>query len=471
MHGNRREKWDEKIAKISKWEYTSEQYIPYSLSLMKHRYKKKSWSELIRQNRYTMKLWTLERHTIVKNYLAVKKWTWSIGSVWELCKIYKVSRNVPAQLLKKFNALREDLHPWEEINYNKNVFLEREKLRKHRELPGILTYKEFIGKYPRWWYQSYVAWCRREWKEVEIKEGMYYYYKEWCKQEQASRAPIKKERAKTVTAKEWYDKLYEDHDLVIHIDGKSMEDQERIWKNRELKMSYKWLSMWVEAKSGMIVWIWAEKSHNKSNALKIVKEICEHVKNSLWKEVKICFITDAWSEYVNNKLLRGIEITSLDTSKIAWYLREKGHSWRITRRPQDNSFVENKNDYVERVCLDYVGIEKMRKKEFIEHLEWFMERNNLYLTWSKKSYRGKITPLENIVGRFGEKAGESWVKWLHAMPIEMMYSIPRTYEKRTLATLLYELRPRLKLLNESKGEVKISLDVSMHTKSLDSSTN
>jgi len=51
------------------------------------------------------------------------------------------------------------------------------------------------------------------------------------KEKTHSKAPNKKISKWRITAKEWYEKLYEDYDLVIHIDGKSMEDQERVRKN------------------------------------------------------------------------------------------------------------------------------------------------------------------------------------------------------------------------------------------------
>lgn len=69
----------------------------------------------------------------------------------------------------------------------------------------------------------------------------------------------------------------------------------------------------------------------------------------------------------------------MDTSKIATYLREKGHGWRITRRPQDNGYVENKNDYIERACLDDERIVCMDKALFMEHVDEFVQRNNVYL--------------------------------------------------------------------------------------------
>lgn len=77
--------------------------------------------------------------------------------------------------------------------------------------------------------------------------------------------------------------------------------------------------------------------------------------------------------------MRGIDITDTDTSKLAKELREKGHGWRITRKPEDNSFVENKNDYIERACLDNPDIQQMDVYGFMCHLEGFLQRQNRYL--------------------------------------------------------------------------------------------
>ena len=73
------------------------------------------------------------------------------------------------------------------------------------------------------------------------------------KQKTKSVAPAKKKVKWRQTAKEWYEKLYEEYDFVIHLDGKSMEDQERVWKNGFIRDSAKRLTLGVEAKSGIIV--------------------------------------------------------------------------------------------------------------------------------------------------------------------------------------------------------------------------
>jgi protein-tyrosine-phosphatase len=77
---------------------------------------------------------------------------------------------------------------------------------------------------------------------------MYYYYKESCKAKTHSVAPPKKESKPKMTAKEWYEELYKLYDFVIHLDGKSLEDQHRVQQNHQLKNQYKRISMAVEAK-------------------------------------------------------------------------------------------------------------------------------------------------------------------------------------------------------------------------------
>ena len=70
-------------------------------------------------------------------------------------------------------------------------------------------------------------------------------------------------------------------------------------------------------------------------------------------------------------------------------MREEKHGRRITRRPEDNSFVENKNDYIERVCLDSYEIEDCDQYGFACLLDNFLERNNSFLRGCKKSFRGQ----------------------------------------------------------------------------------
>jgi len=55
----------------------------------------------------------------------------------------------------------------------------------------------------------------------------------------------------------------------------------------------------------------------------IMKEICEHIELCFGKDIKVLFITDAGSEYLNNRSLRGIEVTDLDTTRMVTYMRGK----------------------------------------------------------------------------------------------------------------------------------------------------
>lgn len=74
----------------------------------------------------------------------------------------------------------------------KNIFLERSQLHRYRKLPEKEEYENFVKRYPRWWYQSYCAWCFQKNKEKEISESMFYYYKPWIKEKTNSKAPTKK---------------------------------------------------------------------------------------------------------------------------------------------------------------------------------------------------------------------------------------------------------------------------------------
>ena len=435
-------------------------------------YTPKSGKTLARQNRMTKKLWPTEAHVIVKDYVKIKAGKHKyFKEVNDLLKSRKISRNVPSKLLIKFHNLREELHPDEEINYKVNVFLERSKLRKHRDLPSDPEYEQFVKQYARGWYQSFHASCKQRWIEPGLKKGMYYYYKPGMKQRTKSVAPKKKRKKAKMTAKEWYGHLYKDYDFVIHLDGKSMEDQERVWKNGFIRTAARRLSLAVEAKSGVVVGIWIEKTHCKSNAYLIIQEICEYIEMIFWWKKKICFITDAGSEYLINKDLRGLEITDKEVSRLASYLRRNGHARRITRRPEDNSFVENKNDYIERVCLDSYEIEDCDKYQFACLLDSFIDRNNSYLRSVKKSFRGEgVTPEENIISRFWKYFGKKWVSWLHAKYIEKLYGLSGRYKKYSIPKLLEKIK--FNIVSQSRcSKNTIFYDESwMHPKSLDSSS-
>lgn len=434
-------------------------------------YSKKSWSTLVREERMIKKFSPPQAHVIVKDYVKILAWEHSTFScVKDLLNARNISRNAPSKLKKKFDLYWSELHEVNIINYDINVFLERSKLRKHRTLPDTEEYKRFVSIYPRWWYQTYVGWCEQQEKIAKLKEWMFYYYKDATKQETNSSAPNNKKRSSKISAKDWYRLLYKKYDLVVHIDWKSMEDQENIWKNPRLKFEVKRLTLAVEAWSWITLGIWVERSHNKSNAMSIFKQICEQVKVHFGEDKKICFVTDAGSEYVNNKDLRWIDITDKDTGKLATYLAWLGHGRRITRRPEDNSFVENKNDYIERACLDNREILTCNSYGLMCLLDEFIERNNRYLRWSKKSFRGKwITPEENIQQRFGIESWRSRVAWFHVQSVEKQYKLSDDYRNIWILGVLKKLQWHTKTMKRQSKNCFFYTIGSMHPKSLDSS--
>lgn len=439
-------------------------------------YTPKSGKTLARQPRMTRKLSPTQAHVIVKDYVKIQSWDHrTFAMVKDLLIARNISRNVPSKLLKRFHMLREEFHVGEEIDYAVNVFLERSQLRKHRAIPQNAAYEQYVKKYPRWWHQTYISHCRDKKKEPTLKAWKFYYYKDAMKLKTWSAktgSMIKKSKQSSckMVAKEWYNKLYENYDLVVHIDGKSMEDQINIRKNAKLKSRIKWLSLAVEAKSGVIVWIRMEKSHNKTNAGTIFRQVIEQIEHVWWARKKICFITDAWSEYVNNWDMRGIDITDTDTSKLAHELRLKGHWWRITRRPEDNSFVENKNDYIERACLDNPDIQQMDVYEFMCHVEKFLQRQNRYLPWSQNSFRWKgRTPQENIAQRLWKKEAEDWLDSIHVQQIEMLHRLSYEYRHETILSMISLFVNHVKpMKRRSKNTISYDLAI-MHPKSLDSS--
>jgi len=115
--------------------------------------------------RLTNKIEPTKRHTIVKNYLALWSSSSPFSSVTDLASTFRIGRNLPCKLKNRFDQLRKEIHPSQPIDYTKNIFLEREKLRKHRKLPHIKQYKKFVKSYPRWWYQSYDARCTQKWNK------------------------------------------------------------------------------------------------------------------------------------------------------------------------------------------------------------------------------------------------------------------------------------------------------------------
>ena len=98
----------------------------------------------------TKKLSPPQAHQIVKDYVRIKANKHSTFTcVKDLLVARKISRNLPGKLRKRFDLLWQEFRPDNEIDYKVNIFLERAKVRKHRELPKEEEYEKFVGTYPR----------------------------------------------------------------------------------------------------------------------------------------------------------------------------------------------------------------------------------------------------------------------------------------------------------------------------------
>ena len=420
------------------------------------------------------KMLPITRHNIVKYYIAYKanKSSSPFNKVDNIAKKYNISRSHVYKLKNKFNKLWEELHPWEPIDYSINVFQERDKLTKHRvnldrrKKINKLLY-DFIKRYPKWWYVTYKATLNQ--KEVEdiylYKESTFKYYKPivlkelWI--EKNKKAYKKKQEASY--AKRFFNSLYKQYDVIINIDWKCLSDIPMVQKNPAIATIFKRITMAVEVKSWALVKAWLEFSHNKSNAFKIVKDIVTTIEEVFGPDVKILFLSDAWSEYLNKKELRGLEITDLDTTKMAEYLSNKGHGWMITRFKQDNGFIENKNNYIETACLDNYEIMNMNKQEFVNDIQRFIDVNNSYLESTTKTvFRGKWnTPKDNLISRFGEKKAEEFLSLINVEYLWGRLKVPREHENHTSLELLMEIYPHLHITSKQDIEFKKVLPFSL----------
>ena len=151
-----------------------------------------------------------------------------------------------------------------------------------------------------------------------------------------------------------------------------------------LRNSCKWVSQAVELQSRLVFDLAVEKSHNKTNAMMLMKEMVTMIKDIFGLHMRILFISYVWSEYLNNKKLRGLMVSELDTSKLCEFLRKEWCELLITRFKQDNGYVENKNKYIEIACLDNQDIASMNCGEFLECLQTYQDLNNHYLEASNK---------------------------------------------------------------------------------------
>ena len=146
--------------------------------------------------------------------------------------------------------------------------------------------------------------------------------------------------------------------------------------------------------------------------------------------------------------------------------RKNNSDLLITRKKQDNGFIENKNKYIETACFDNPEIIEAFKTEFIEKLQDYIDINNYYLEGSNKYvYRGEwVTPKKNLIERFWKEKTDIFLSYLGVTYMEGKYKIKNDNQNKSLFELLDMIYPHLHL-----DENNNLLFKSMHPKSLDSS--
>lgn len=410
-----------------------------------------------KQRYFSRKIDPIRKFTILQLYLQLKNTPQfsSFKNVKQLASYMKITREKPSKIKKEFESLWNSLLPNKSIDYSFNIFKYKESLVFHHKVSlklhdkSIKLLSKFIKSYPRWGFHTYQARLLQKniSSEFILPESTFKYYKPILLKH--LKLPRKKRNYKNKKeaslAKSFFNHFYKTFDFIINLDGKDLSDIPSVQKNPFISTAFKRISQAVEIKSGAIFKLATEKSHNKSNAHMIIKEIVETLESIFWSNIKILFLTDAGSEYLNNKKLRWIEITSLDTSEIAKYLFKHWHEMRITRFKQDNWFIENKNLYIEKAFLDDNAITKMTPVDFIDWLQSFMDMNNSYLKWSNKFvYRGKDnTPKDNLISRFWKEKIKQLFSSLLVNHMEWMYNLPTNSYNNVLFHILNHLKPHL----------------------------
>lgn len=404
-----------------------------------------------KKDSYITKLSPSKKYRILELYIDLfhgKKSAFS--SVNGLARHFKVESKRPAKIKQSFDKLWKKLYWRKKIDYKVNIFEERHKITIHKEKKDKKTdeMQEFLAHYPRAWYESFKAWMKQKGKiELLMKESTFIYRKPIILKKlwKPYKTKAYKHKKEASSSKEFFNKLYKEFDLIINLDGKSMEDIPTVQANPKLFFSTKWISQAMEIQSWALFKIAVEKSHNKTNALFIIKELTETIKWVLWENKNILFLTDAWSEYLNNKKLRWMRVTEFDTSWICKYLLENNCELMITRFKQDNGYIENKNKYVEIIFLDDYKIAQMSEQEFAEWLQDYMDLNNRYLEWSDEFvYRWKdITPLQNLSERFWSEKATELMNNFSVNYIESKHKLDDKYSKWTIYKLTNYISPYL----------------------------
>ena len=396
-----------------------------------------------------MKLSGNKKYAILKTYLAFLSWSSWYTSVKQIAQRYNVEAKRPVKIKYAFDKLWKALYANEEVNYKRNIFEERKTYTIHRNV--TLANQEdmtvFLGKYPRAWRSTFCAWMEQHYKPVKMKRSTFQYHKPiilwqlWKKYKQKAH----EQKKEATDSKKFFTPLYKKYDFIINVDGKSLEDIPAVQKNIGLKLRYKRVSLAVDIQSWALLKIGTEKSHNKTNAGTLIKECIETLKGIFWEHIRILFITDAGSEYLNNKKLRGMIVTESDTSKLVKYLKEQNCDLLITRYKEDNGYVENKNKYIEIACLDNEEICTMNEREFHDTLQTFMDLNNYFLRGSsEKVYRGRWkTPRDNLIARFWEEKTDRLLSNLSVSYLEGKHTLSGTTWIKSIYQLVQFVYPYL----------------------------
>lgn len=420
---------------------------------------------------YLFKLSPHKRFTVLTLYLQFLNWKSSFTSVKHLAANFHINPKRPSKIKKNFDNLWYQLYPWKPINYKINIFQERFNITIHKNYylsdKKLNLLSNFIKTYNRAWWDTYSAkLSQQNLSQFIIPKSTFNYYKPiicsklWIKYKKKSYC-LKKEAS---NSKSFFNKLYKQFDFIFNLDWKSLEDIVCVQNNPSLSSYFKRISQVVEIQSGAIIKLATEKSHNKTNAFIIIKEIVETCKTIFGNNTKLLFITDAWSEYLSNKKLRGLFVSELDNSQIATYLKQNNSDLLITRFKQDNWYVENKNKYIELACLDNPNISKMDRASFIQELQSYMDLNNSYLKGSSKNvYRWLwITPKKNLVSRFGKQKTDRFLANLSVNQIESKHRLSGQYDSKTIFSLTQYFYPFLPIFQpfiyQSKKTFPIRLD-------------
>lgn len=433
----------------------------------KHPYNKK------KSDKYIFKLPPHKKFTILTLYLQFLNWNKSFSSIKHLAQHFHINPKRPSKIKKDFENLWKQLYPSQPINYKINIFQERFNITIHSKTSlssqQINKLTDFITTYNRAGWDTYSAkLSQQNLSHLIITKSTFNYYKPIiCSKlhiNYKKRSYNNKKEASN--SKKFFNNLYKQFDLIFNLDWKSLEDIVSIQNNPALALHFKRISQIVEIQSGAVVKLTTEKSHNKTNAFFIIKEIIETCKTIFGHHIKILFLTDAWSEYLNNKKLRGLFVSELDNSNISNYLQSENADLLITRFKQDNWYIENKNKYIELACLDNANISNMNRNLFIEELQTYMDLNNNYLKWSNKYvYRWFWqTPKDNLISRFGKQKTDRFLANLSVNHIESKHKLSDKYCHSTIFSLTQLVYPFLPIFQpfiyNSKKAFPIRLDSS-----------